>query len=173
MSEVTHTFADTRKSYISKVEDAIVAALKVGVEGSVKVDSFPAGPASYDFAGLDAAALVHYSGSNFAKRDGDVSPNQTRRMNYSIVLLTRSLRADAGAYRALEDIRLALQGKSFEGAGPVELVSDGLVREDQGQWRWEIVIGLSAPAVARVGQTSPEHYRPVTQRPPIAGREYT
>lgn len=157
-------------SYLEKVEDAILTALRDGVSGSVKVDSFPADIKAYDFAGLNAAALVHYKGSRFKGRTGQASPNQTRGMSFAIVLLIRALRGDGGAYHALEDIRLATQGVSFEGAGPAEIVSDALVTEIEGQWRWEIVIALAAPAVARDRQSPSPLMRPATNTPPISGR---
>jgi hypothetical protein len=157
-------------SYLETVEDAIVTALKAGVEGGVKVENFPADVLTYDFAGLDAAALVHYKGSNFQGREGPANLNQNRRMNFAIVLLVRNLRGRSGAYHALEDIRLSVQGVAFEGAGPAEIVSDALISEVQGQWRWEIVIGLGAPAVARDARSPSPLMRPVTQEAQIPGR---
>lgn len=157
-------------SYLERIETALIAALKEGVAGSVKVDNFPADIKSYDFAGLNAAALVHYKGSKYAGRKGPANPNQNRQLNFAIVLLVRSLRGAGGAYHALEDIRLATQGVAFEGAGPAEIISDGLVTEVEGQWRWEIVIGLGAPAVARNRQSPAPLMRPVTDETPIAGR---
>ena len=78
------------------------------------------------------------------------------------ILLARERHGHSGAYQALEDIRLALQGEAFVGAGPAEIVSDRLVTEIKGQWRWEIVIGLGAPAVARDRQTPSPLMRPIT-----------
>ncbi|MDZ7822978.1 MAG: Gp37 family protein [Ahrensia sp.] len=54
------------------------------------------------------------------------------------MLLIRQLRGHTGAYHALEDARLALQGKAFAGAGPAEIISDALVAESQGQWRFKL-----------------------------------
>lgn len=161
MNAVTPISKSRSPSFIEKVEDAIVEALKSGVDGSVKVESFPADTESYDFAGLKAALLVHYTASQYQPRSGPANPSQMRRMNFAIVLLTRSLRGDGGAYGTLEDVRRALQGESFEGAGPAEIVRDGLVREDKGQWRFEIVIGLNAPAVAQDRQRQTSLMRPV------------
>ena len=158
-------------SYLERVEDAIITALKEGVSGSVKVDNFPADIKAYDFAGLSAAALVHYKGSKYTGRKGPVTPNQNRQMNFAIVLLVRCLRGSGGAYHTLEDIRLATQGVTFEGAGPAEIISDGLVTEVQGQWRWEIVITLGAPAVARDKKHPASLMRPVTHTAPIPGRD--
>lgn len=148
-------------SIIERVETAIIDALKEGVSGSVKVESFPANTDTYDFAGLKTALLVHYAASQFSPRSGPVDPNQKRRMNFAIVLFARDLRGARGAYRTLEDVRLAVQSQSFVGAGPAEIVRDGLVREDKGQWKFEIVIGLNVPAVARDRQRPAPLMRPV------------
>lgn len=158
-------------SYLERVEDAIITALKEGVSGSVKVDNFPADIKTYDFAGLNSAALVHYKGSKYSARKGPATPNQKRAMEFGIVLLVRSLRGSGGAYHALSDIRLATQGVAFEGAGPAEIVSDRLITEVQGQWRWEIIIRLGAPAVARDKQLPASLMRPVTHTAPIPGRD--
>ncbi|KQI69386.1 hypothetical protein AN189_02880 [Loktanella sp. 3ANDIMAR09] len=153
-------------SALERIEDTIVAALREGVSGTVKVDAFPADVMTYDFAGLDAAALVHYKGSSFRGRAGPASIDQSRRMNFAIVLLIRNLRGHRGAYHALEDIRLALQGVAFDGAGPAEIVSDALISEVEGQWRWEIVIGLDAPAIARHRRTPAAAMRPMVHTSP-------
>lgn len=149
-------------SYIEQAEAEIVETLKQSVDGSVKVQSFPSDITTFDFAGLKAAALIHYSGSNFMGRKGPANTAQAQRMNFSIVLLIRALKGVGGAYQTLEDIRLALQGESFNGAGPVEIVSDRLVSEVEGQWRFEITIGLDAPAVARERQAPASLMRPAT-----------
>lgn len=161
MNAVTPIIKSRPPSFIEMVEDVIVETLKSGVDGSVKVESFPADTESYDFAGLKGALLVHYTASQYQPRSGPANPSQMRRMNFAIVLLTRALRGDGGAYGTLEDVRRALQGESFEGAGPAEIVRDGLVREDKGQWRFEIVIGLNAPAVAQDRQRQAPLMRPV------------
>lgn len=146
--------------YLERIEDAILAVLKEGVDGSAKVESFPADPATYDMAGLGAAVLVHYAGSRFAPRGGPVDSNQARRVNFAVVILARSLRGQGGSYALLEDVRQALQGERFEGAGPAEMVTDRLVEEAKGLWRWEIMIGLNAPAVARNRQEPRPLMRP-------------
>lgn len=155
-------------SYMEKVENEIVEALKHGVDGSVKVENFPANIRDYDLAALDGAILVHYIGSQYSKREGPANPTQTRRLNFGIVLLVRSLRGHTGAYHAIEDARLVLQGQSFQGAGPAEIVSDKLIEEKEGQWRFDITIGLNAPAVARDRATPTSLMQPITSQ--IAGR---
>lgn len=149
-------------SQIEKIECALVEHLKENVAGSVKVDPFPADPGKYDFAGLDAAILVHYSGSRFSPREGPTNPNQTRRMNFALVVLVRALTGEHGSYRILEDVRQAVQGEVFAGAGPAEIESDTLIEESQGLWRWETIVGLNTPAVARDRRNPTALMRPHT-----------
>lgn len=140
---------------IEQVENAIVERLKADLSGAVKVEPFPADPAKYDFANLPAAALVHYVGSQYANPKGPARSDQARRMQFAIILMARSLRGQGGAYTHLEDIRLALQGSAFAGAGPAEIVRDELQSEQDGVWRWWLQITLPAPAVARSHSARP------------------
>lgn len=146
---------------IEQIEDAIVARLREELSGSVKVEHFPADPAKFDFANLPAAALVHYVGSKYASREGPAKTDQRRRPEFAVVLLTKSLRGQGGAYHHLEDIRLALQGDSFAGAGPAEIVRDELQSEQDGVWRWWVQVALPVPAVARRRQPPAPLMRPV------------
>ena len=138
-----------KPSFIENIENGMIEALKAGVSGSVKVEPFPADPDTYDFVNLDAAALVHYSGSNYKPMQGQAQTRQERRFKFAVVLLVRNLRGAGGSYDGLEDIRLAIQGNVFAGAGPAEIISDALEQEEAGVWRWRIVFGLDAPAIAR------------------------
>lgn len=145
---------------IEQVEAALVAHLREQVSGRCKVEEFPNDPAKYDFSNLPAALLVHYAGSQYSGAKGPANTAQARRMQFALVLLSRSLRGEGGAYNHLEDIRLAIQGRAFAGAGPVEIVRDTLENEDDGVWRWQIVIALPVPAVARNYQTPAPLMRP-------------
>lgn len=151
---------------LEQIEDAIIARLKEELSGSVKVVSFPNDPAKFDFANLPAAALVHYVGSKYAPREGPARIDQRRRVEYAIVLFARSLRGQGGAYTYLEDLRLALQGDSFAGAGPAEIVRDELQSEHDGVWRWWMQIALAVPAVGR-----PRHPQAPLMRPIIHSGE--
>lgn len=146
---------------IEQIETAILERLKAELSGQVRVDAFPNDPAKYDFANLPAAALVHYVGSKYAPREGPVRTDQRRKQQFAIVLLARSLRGQGGAYMHLEDIRLALQGSSFAGAGPAEIVRDELQSEQDGVWRWWVEIAIPVPAVARQRQPQAPLMRPI------------
>lgn len=145
---------------IEQVEDALLADLIESVSGQCKVEVFPADPKLYDFANLPAALLIHYSGSRYSAAKGPANTAQGRAMEWALVLLVRSLRGEGGAYDHLEDIRLAVQGRTFAGAGPAAMISDRLVEEGGGIWRWEIRIALPIPAVARTYQSPAPLMRP-------------
>lgn len=145
---------------IEQVEDALLAALKADVSGQCKVEAFPNDPTLYDFANLPAALLIHYAGSRYSAAKGPANTAQPRAMEWALVLLCRSLRGQGGAYLHLEDIRLAVQGRAFAGAGPASLVRDQLMDEKDGVWRWEIRLSMPIPAVARHYQTPAPLTRP-------------
>ncbi|MBP1862146.1 Gp37 family protein [Rhizobium herbae] len=145
---------------IEKVENGLLERLKEDVSGQCKVEVFPADPKTYDFGNLPAALLIHYSGSRFAAAKGPANTAQSRRMEFALVLLCRSLRGEGGAYNHLEDVRLSIQGNSFAGAGPAEIVRDFLDDEKDGVWRWQTVIALPIPAVPRVRQPPAPLMRP-------------
>lgn len=145
---------------IEQVEDALKVHLLGQISGQCKVEAFPNDPAKFDFANLPAALLIHYAGSQYAPAKGPANTAQARRMQFALVLLCRSLRGEGGAYNHLEDIRLAVQGGAFAGAGPAEIVRDTLEDERDGVWRWQIVIALPIPAVARKYQTPAPLMRP-------------
>lgn len=137
---------------LERIEDALIKQLEEFVSKLVKIESYPGDPNTYDFAGLECAILVHYRGSKYKAVEEVGNSSQKRRVNFSLVLFSRTLRDQTGIYQTLEDMRLAIQGQSFEGSSAVEIVSDALIREIKGQWQWEIVIGLNIPAVARAYQ---------------------
>lgn len=145
---------------IEQVEDALLAHLLEQVSGQCKVEVFPNDPVKYDFSNFPAALLIHYAGSQYQAAKGPANTAQARRMQFALVLLCRSLRGQGGAYSHLEDLRLAVQGKAFAGAGPAEIVRDTLEGEQDGVWRWQVVIALTIPAVARNYQTPAALMRP-------------
>ena len=140
---------------IEQVEDALLDHLRQNVSGQCKVEAFPNDPKLYDFSNLPAALLIHYSGSRYRDPEGPANAVQARAAQYALVLLCRSLRGQGGAYTHLEDIRLAVQGRAFAGAGPARIVSDRLEEENNGVWRWQIVVSLPLHAVPRQHPSTP------------------
>lgn len=151
-------------SFIERVDTALETWLKENVSGQCLVAVFPNDPKLFDFSNLPAALLIHYAAARYAPPKGPVNTSQARSMEWSLVLLCRSLRGEGGAYAHLEDIRLAVQGQTFAGAGPAVMTRDQLMEERDGVWRWEIRISLPSPAVSRAYQQP----APLLQRPAIS-----
>jgi hypothetical protein len=145
-------------SFIEQIEDAVIEAIRAGVSSTVKVESFPADPESYNF-NSPAAILVHYSGARFGNAKG-ISAAQPRDMEFAVVLLARSLKGQGGAYHHLEDIRQALQGQTFAGVGPAFIARQALDAEKNGVWRFVTSIKLAAVAVNRKYQQPAALMRP-------------
>lgn len=158
MSEVLRTVRPPL--VIEQVEDELLEVFKENVSGQCKVENFPNNPKLYDFSNLPAALLIHYAGSRYTAPKGPANTAQARAMEWSLVLLVRSLRGEGGAYGHLEDIRLAVQGRSFAGAGPAVIIRDELTDETDGVWRWDIRVSLPIPAVARAYQQPAPLMRP-------------
>lgn len=150
------------RGILTKVEDALISALNQDTPTWLDIERWPENPRDYDFAGKGGVVLVHYAGSRYADPDG-LSLNQARAMSWALVVKTRSLDGERGAYDVLEDIRQSLQGLSIEGGGPIRMVRDDLVSEVDGVWQWEIIVALPIPAVARRRPAPAALFKPVTQ----------
>lgn len=138
--------------FITRFVDAIVAALAVGMPASMRVDPMPDKTTDFDIGSYDGAVLVHYKGGKYDRPAGPlgITGHQTRRLDLDIHMLVRGLSTPlVGAYDVLERARLLLQGRSFEGASPIECVDDGLVQEKDGIWDYALQIRASAPAPSR------------------------
>lgn len=142
---------------IAAIEDAMVARLKEALPRTItRIDAFPDDAGAYDFPERDTAAcFVRYDRSTYQAPVN--SPRQAyapeRLLTFEAVLLVRSLRgADGGrigAYDALEEIRLALQGRSFAGATAMVPAGDELQGQKGNVWRWAARFSCRAPAIAR------------------------
>lgn len=145
-----------RPTAVQAVEAAIVARLKERLPGRVsRIESFPDRPEQYDFPDTDtAAAFVYFEGADYAPTSDSpravYSPRRTCR--WRIILLVRSLNGAEGgvigAYEALEEIRLALQGQSFAGATAMMSRREALEEQRAGVWRWSMEFTNALPAIA-------------------------
>ncbi len=148
------------RTLIAMLEEALIEELNRHIPVWVDIEPWPENTDTFDFANRKGALLIHYAGSRYANPQGQ-SSNQKRAVSFALVLKTRSLKGEYGAYDVLEDIRQCLQGLSLEGSGPLRMVSDDLVSEAEGVWQWQIIIALPADAVARRHPRNAAGVRPV------------
>lgn len=158
------------RTILGKVEEAIIIKLNTDLPMWVDIQAWPENPSDYDFANKDGVVLVNYAGSRYVEPQGQ-SKNQKRGMSWALVLKTRSLNGEMGAYDVLEDIRQSLQGESFEGSGPLRMLRDDLISEKDGVWQWEIIVAMPVDAVAKRAPTRSGLMRPVAGRDIAAPKE--
>lgn len=138
---------------IERFENGIVDLLKLGLGSAFYIAPFPDNPKDFDPAKMEAASLVHYSGSKYAASANGQPTSQMRELQFSIQLYLHALRDHRGGYQAIEATRKSLQNVSIEGATPFKMISDDLVERQSGKWVWEVKISCSMLAVAaRLGR---------------------
>ncbi len=135
-------------SSITKIEHQLIEHIKRYAASSFYVQQFPANPHDFDPAKMNAAILVHYSGSQYGPPNGMDASSQPRELRFTIVLYLHSLGDVSDAYDHLEDIRLALQNVPLEGGTPIKLISDQLTGQEAGQWEWQVEVATAIEAIA-------------------------
>ena len=88
--------SDFDTTIIERIEAGIVVLLKDGMPSAFYIAEFPDNPEDFDSARMKAAALVHYSGSNYALGANRSPQSQGRDMSFSIQLYLHSLRDHTG-----------------------------------------------------------------------------
>lgn len=136
-----------RKSPIEKIEDAIVDFLKQGgLSSKYLIQAFPDDPDQFDLGEAEKVALVQYTGSRYSEPETRGTA-QMRAPEFAIHLYLRAVGKPVRAPYEIDQIRLALQDQSVQGAS-LYVKQDGLVDQTGPLWRFVIEIGCTPiPAV--------------------------
>ncbi|MGH1577708.1 Gp37 family protein [Planktotalea sp.] len=136
-----------RKSPIEKIEEAIVGFLKQGgLSSKYLIQAFPEDPDEFDLGDAEKVALVQYTGSRYAAPEARGS-GQMRAPEFAIHLYLRSVGKPIRAPFEIDQIRLALQDQSVQGAN-LYVTRDGLVDQTGSLWRFLIEVACTPiPAV--------------------------
>lgn len=137
-----------KPTHLEKIEAGIVAKLKAHLGAGYLIDVFPDRPGDFDMGTAQKAALVQYTGSNYAAPDGTQSGWQQRSAAFAIHLQLRTLGQTMRGTREVEQVRFALQDVKIEGA-TLRLVRDGIADQDENFWRYVIEVACTIPAVPR------------------------
>lgn len=154
---------DFETSIIERIEEGIVDLLKAGLPSAFYIAPFPDNPKDFDSARMEAAALVHFSGSQYGLDQNGQPTSQPRDMKFTIQLYLHSLRGHVGGYRAIELSRKALQNRPVAGSTPIRMISDDLADQTNGQWTWQLDVACTVPAVAQVVNRHPIPRAPLNQ----------
>jgi len=123
------------------VEDALVAVLKQNFP-KLEVKPFPESPRSYHFKAAAGAVFVVYVGSDFGEPENMDYSGQGQRLEYDILVVSRSLRDHTGAYVLLEGARAALEGFSYETLGLYFVRERYEPLEDFGLWGYRLTVRM-------------------------------
>lgn len=139
--------APIRKSPVEQIEDAIVGFLKAGgLSSKYLIAAFPDDPEEFDLGDAEKAALVQYTGSRYAAPETRGSA-QMRAPEFAIHLYLRVVGKPIRAPYEIDQIRLALQDQSVQGA-TLYVAKDGLVDQSGSLWRYMVEVACTPiPAV--------------------------
>lgn len=145
----TFPSAGRRPNMIDALIAEIVTRLAEKLPPVLLVKRFPNNPEQFDFQGFEAAALVHYGGSDYAS--GAPSSSLNRQVRIDIILLVRALHGDdthtIGLTDILDDVRLALQGETFAGARALMPQRDEFEEANSEVIRWRFSFTTILPAM--------------------------
>ncbi|MFD2678007.1 Gp37 family protein [Camelimonas lactis] len=135
-----------------RIVSAIVNLFEAGLPRDVHVAIMPDRVKDFDLGEHEAAALVHYRGSDYRAPETSDGIWQTRRVTIDVHLMVRGLTGRLGAPSLVDSSRITLQGKSVHGSTPFAVLRDGLVSENDGIWDYVISFAASLRAVAPLPQ---------------------
>lgn len=107
---------------------------KVNSLGMVAVP-YPENPRNYYPENSPGEVLVRYEGRKVINRDL-AGPCNRVRLYAELVVVSRQLRGDDGAYLWLEQLWRALEGYAPDGAGPLHMEVESFMDEDAGTWQF-------------------------------------
>ena len=99
---------------IRDIENSIIEKLKTSFP-EVLVQGFPDKPAEFILLHPIGALLVHYQGSNYTSTNALGFISQDNKKEFSITVVTRNLRFNAGAYEYIDKVKAVLTGFEPDG----------------------------------------------------------
>lgn len=138
---------DTRSGkmdFIQTVENAMIQKMKTDIP-ELKVEGFPEKPDTYNFIHPKGVILVHYQGYQSSETKSTNKINQEETNTFNIVLMTRSLRGNGGAYSFIERIKKSIVGfKPHVGASKIYSIKGGFTDQTAGVWTYAFSFGFKA-----------------------------
>lgn len=158
-------------SIVTRLTDYLATAFDppLPADEHPKVEHFPDNVERYQFRAARTTLLVGHDGATYtAPPARSMAPvSQDRRREISITILARSLRKPEGVNAMIDLVRRALLGWSPpQGDGPFMMVRDAFVGEDQGTWRFVVIVEHTSPVVAEMAPRTGPAITKVTIRNP-------
>lgn len=123
--------------HIDFIEQKIVERLKQNIE-NILIQSYPEKPQEFVFTHPVGAVLIHYQGGTYKPTTSFSSLLQTKRLDFSLTIITRNLKNNNGAYELLDRVRKLLTGFEVEGCTKLTPTKEGFLAETNGIWQYTI-----------------------------------
>lgn len=122
---------------IREIENSILKQLKTKFP-EVLVQGFPDKPSEFILLHPIGALLVHYQGSNYTNSDALGLISQENKKEFSVTVVTRNLRGNAGAYEYIDKVKSTLTGFMPDGCSKLMPNKDFFISETKGIWQYGI-----------------------------------
>ena len=131
---------------IRDIEDEIIEKLKEKIP-ELLVRGFPDKPSEFMLLHPIGAILIHYQGGNYSTTQSLGFINQIKTAEFSITIVTRNLRSNAGAYELLDKVRSILTGFEIDGCSELTPTKENFISENKGIWQYAINFSLTVPCI--------------------------
>ena len=126
---------------IKNIENSIIEKLKADFP-EILVIGFPDKPSEFILLHQIGALLVHYQGGNYSNTQALSYITQDAQKEFSITIVTRNLRGNAGAYDYLDKVKASLSGFKIDECSLLYPVKDFFISENAGIWQYGINFSL-------------------------------
>ena len=126
---------------IKNIENSIIEKLKADFP-EILVIGFPDKPSEFILLHQIGALLVHYQGGNYSNTQALNFITQEAQKEFSITIVTRNLRGNAGAYDYLDKVKSSLSGFKIDECSLLYPVKDFFISENAGIWQYGINFSL-------------------------------
>ena len=131
---------------IREIENSIIQYLKDKFPQFL-VQGFPEKPQEFVLLHPVGAILVHYRGGNYSNLNSLGIISQDKGLNFAIIVVTRNLRNNNGAYETLDKVKHVLCGYQIPECTKLTPNKEGFISETSGIWQYEIEFTLKTPSI--------------------------
>ena len=126
---------------LKEMQADLLERVKSGIT-TMSVEPFPDKPADYKLLHPVGAVLVRYNGGSYSQPGGMGFVRQDRRLDWELVVVTRSLnKGDGAAYPILDALRVLLTGYRLPDCDKLFPFKEEFLDEDNGIWQHTILFG--------------------------------
>ena len=108
----------------------------------VVIEMFPDEPEKYRLNHPNGAVLISYQGSQYGAAEDITFVNQSRNIELSLTIVSRSQWNEQGAIASLDQVRNAMAGFTAKNCKKATLKSEQFLGVDAGLWTYQMLVTL-------------------------------